>query len=506
MKKGLQLYWLSAATLGLALLSSACNSNDTWETAPSNYSGTKVTGFSLKKSNKILYNLDSVYFSIDLVEGRIYNANPLPYGTRIDSLGVNITSDACTVMQLFMKVGEKTDSMIDYIADQNKAINFSEGPVRLHMVSADGESERDYIITLNVAPSVADSLYWDELSKGQLNGIAGMTRCKTVKAGDEALMLSTSATGAAAVSTFIPASKSGGGNWLPKPVTPEFYLTPTDVNSVAMVNPTLKVESFTASDQGFLYVVDTEGRLFISTDKGHTFHLLDNGWVTISAPYPQNNSVLGVKNADGKNIYAIASPHTGVSELGEISADFPMGGVSGSAFLSSSWASRPMVVMIGGRTFGGAISGATWAFDGSRWAKISNDLPAGEGYAMTQYTICETDTINWTASRKNVLIAFGGSDGVAPSREVWISRDMGVNWQKGSSLLQLPEYMPAPVGASLLVFDKEYTADAAPKAVKPITSWQCPYLYLFGGYDAGGAIINEYWSGVINHLTWKPLQ
>lgn len=500
---------MSALPLGLALLSSACNSDETWETAPINYSGTKITAFSLKKNNKILNNLDSIYFSIDLLDGRIYNANPLPCDTRIDSLGVTVSADACSELKLIMKVGEKTDSTVDYIANTDKAVvNFSEGPVRLHIVSADGQSERDYMITLNVAPAVADSLYWDELDRGALSGVDGMTRSKTVKVGDKALMLSASATGAAAISTFIPATKSGGGNWTANPVTPEFYTSSPDVNDVAgLVSPTLNVESFTASDQGFLYVLDTDGRLFISTDEGRTFKLLDNGWISISAPYPVVNSVLGVKESDGKKVWAIGSPHSGTREFGEISADFPLSGVSAAVSLSTIWSPKPMIVMTGGRPASGTPSGATWAYDGSRWAKISDDLPAGEGYAMTQYTICETDTMTWRASQKDVLIAFGGYDGEAISREVWISRDMGVNWQKGSQLLQLPEYMPAPIGASLMTFDKTLSVnDASTMAIKPITTWDCPYLYMFGGYDARGAIIDEYWSGVINHLTWKPLQ
>ena len=113
---------------------------------------------------------------------------------------------------------------------------------------------------------------------------------------------------------------------------------------------------------------------------------------------------------------------------------------------------------------------------------ISDQLPAGDGYAMSKYVIAETDTMTWTVKSREVLIAFGGMRNSVPSKEVWISRDMGVNWQKGSSLLQLPDYMPAVSGASLLVFDKTLEVGrVAPRAVKPITQWDCPYLYLFGG-------------------------
>ena len=48
--------------------------------------------------------------------------------------------------------------------------------------------------------------------------------------------------------------------------------------------------------------------------------------------------------------------------------------------------------------------------------------------------------------------------------------------------------------------------DAAPAAIKPITEWQCPYLYLFGGESADGVLLDDYWSGTVNYLTRKPLQ
>ena len=71
-------------------------------------------------------------------------------------------------------------------------------------------------------------------------------------------------------------------------------------------------------------------------------------------------------------------------------------------------------------------------------ALVSEQPPAGDGYAMSKYVIAETDTMTWTVKSREVLIAFGGMRNSVPSKEVWISRDMGVNWQKGSSRLRVP--------------------------------------------------------------------
>ena len=80
MKKGFLSYCLAVTmTAGAMVAFSGCNSSDTpWNNDPANYSGTQITSFNLKADKAILNNLDSVFFSIDLIDARIFNANPLP--------------------------------------------------------------------------------------------------------------------------------------------------------------------------------------------------------------------------------------------------------------------------------------------------------------------------------------------------------------------------------------------------------------------------------------------
>ncbi len=488
--------------MALATAASSCNSDETWGTDPQDLSGTAVTAFSLKADNSVLNNLDSVYFSIDLVDCLIFNASPLPFDTKIDAIAVSISSDACSVAELYVNGDEEKEaSVVNYLTSPDEKIDFSNGPVRLHLVSADGQHERDYQISLNVAKESSDSLYWDELQAGSLFGVASMKRAKTVKTGDNALMLSLSATGKAGISKFIPATKTGGGNWGPTIVEPVFSRNGVAVDAASF----LDVESFTATENGDLYVIDKDGTLYRSTDNGSNFAMVDNNWESVTAPY--RDAVLGVKDNAGSLTLAAYPPSAWPQGGATMPADFPVAGTSGAAVFDSKWATNPQIVITGGKTTGGNFTGATWAFDGKKWAKVSDRLTAATGYAMAKYIVAETDTTTWRVTQREVLIAFGGQ-GEKNVSEVWISRDMGVNWQKGSSLLQLPEYIPFTTGASLLVFDKTLDAGSSvtPLAVKPITSWDCPYLYMFGGYDSNGNIRDTYWSGVVNHLKLKPLQ
>lgn len=491
--------------ISLGAVVSSCNSDETWGYETADYSGTAVTGFSLKADASVLNNLDSVYFSIDLVESKIYNAAPLPYGTKIDSIAVSISSDLCSVAELHVKAAEadKEDTVVNYLTSPDTKINFANGPVTLHLVSGDGKYERDYKITINVATAVSDSLYWDQLQAGHLYGVDAMKRSKTVKVSNYALTLTVSSTGKAGISKFIPAEKDGGGNWAADIIEPTFTNNNNIVDAASMLN----VESFSAAENGDLYIITDDGSLYQSQDGGVNFAMVDSGWSSISSTYL--NGVLGVKDNNGNFTWAAYPTSTWTQAGNTIDLDFPQSGISGAAVFTSKWANNPQIVITGGKNANGDISGATWAFDGNKWAKISNSLPAGSGYCMTTYTIAETDTTTWRTTQREVLIAFGGqTEKLINLNKVWISRDMGVNWQEGSETLQLPKYIPFTTGASLLVFEKtlDATQTVTPLAVKPITSWECPYLYLFGGYDSNGNINSTYWSGVVNHLKLKPLQ
>ena len=53
-------------------------------------SNVAVTAFSLNEDDDVMANLDSVFFSIDLANGVIFNADSLPIGTKIDKLVTTI--------------------------------------------------------------------------------------------------------------------------------------------------------------------------------------------------------------------------------------------------------------------------------------------------------------------------------------------------------------------------------------------------------------------------------
>ena len=83
--------WMRALipAVGLAMMAGACNSDSVDNTPQTGYvepTDVAVTGFKLKADSKILSGLDTVFFSIDLQRGLIYNADSLPKGEKIAKL------------------------------------------------------------------------------------------------------------------------------------------------------------------------------------------------------------------------------------------------------------------------------------------------------------------------------------------------------------------------------------------------------------------------------------
>ncbi len=88
-------------------------------------SSVAVTNFSLKAKSGTKVKLDSVFFSIDLNRGVIFNADSLPVGTDITKLVpvISYTSSASAVT--LTQSGGKTTGEIDYKTNPSDTVDFS---------------------------------------------------------------------------------------------------------------------------------------------------------------------------------------------------------------------------------------------------------------------------------------------------------------------------------------------------------------------------------------------
>ncbi|MDE6175752.1 MAG: hypothetical protein K2F88_09340, partial [Duncaniella sp.] len=165
MNKRFPLYSLLA--LVLTAFVAGCNDDEgSTFVSEGDFGNCSVTSFSINKNDKVLTGLDSVFFSIDLVNGRIFNADSLPKGTDVSKLVINIGTSSASACELtFRKLGTSRDTTINYIDSPTDSINFSNGPIKMMVTSYNGQSKREYSIDVNVHKVETDTLFWAEGAK-----------------------------------------------------------------------------------------------------------------------------------------------------------------------------------------------------------------------------------------------------------------------------------------------------------------------------------------------------
>lgn len=509
MKKYFSIYVLMSLVAAMSAFT-ACNSDDD-NTAfnsidTSDQSACMIKSFSLDANDAILANLDTVFFSIDLNSGIVFNADSLPLGTRIDSLGVTMTTSSVSKAEIIMPGSNGQDTTVNYLdntASTGKAINFSRGYVTVHLESANTLATRDYRVYVNVHKMKPDSLAWGETAYSRFpTSLSNPTALKAVKFKGYAVCFASDGAGNA---TRAVSSNPGLNDW--------------QIVSVNMP-ATLDVNTLTATEDA-LYAIDG-GILSKSTDEGVT-------WVSTGTPMSHiycafNESIIGVDRHSDNKFYYATYPATTQTRIPD---NAPVAGTGSPLTFSTEWSSNPMVFVLGGTTASGENVGSMWAYDGSQWAEVSQrGIPAVSGVTMFPYFFFTVQD-DWKVTEKSVLLAFGGrQDDGTLSRPTYISYDLGINWDKAGYLMQLPEDVPSLAGAQALVFEKTLTSSRAAgvwtpvelprmsgwlavdneSEIAPITSWDCPYIYLFGGVTESGSVNKNVWRGVINRLTFKPLQ
>ena len=454
----------------------ACNEDTPVETTFS--SDTMVYSFSLSDDDSVLKNLDTVFFSIDLVKAQIFNADSLPYGTRINKLVPQIKLvEGASAATIKFTTEAGTDTTTNYIDNPGDTICFSNGPAILTVASPSGTFTREYTITVNVHKVKSDSLSWGENAYSALpTTLANVTAQRTAANNNGIYCLTTDG----ASFSIAHTASDEVDNWTKTTVT---LPAGADINSFSG-----------AGDE--LYILGANGALFSSAD-GSTWTATGNTWKYIYGDCAGKIGGAALRNG----VYSFEQYPAGVTM--EIPADMPVSGTSIPVHYKAPMAEGSTSVFIGGKLADGSLTNKAWAFDGTNWVKISNKgLPTAlEAMTMVPFFTYHISNV-YVPTRYSVFMAFGGTDGTTINKKVYMSNDYGMTWTEGSAFVQLPEDVNPGYNAQGFVRN---TIMYPSRATRPIEEWECPYIYLFGGYDADGQLNNTIWRGTLNRMTFKPL-
>ena len=484
-----------------------CNTSSDYEVGENTSSSVVVYSFKLAKDDSVLANLDTVFFSIDLVKGEIFNADSMPYGTRTDKLVPVIRLlDGVSRCDLTSVDADGKETVHNYVTNSTDSVDFSNGPVKLTLVSPDGLTSKDYQIKVNVHQVKSDSLVWGRTAMRALpTTLQAPSAQRTVQLGDKLYCLTAQGTSACMAVTDDP----GADDWTLKSVT-----LPAGAD----------VETFSAAGNALFILAS--GNLYRSTDDGASWTDTGCRWHGIYGAY--SDCLMGSVLQDG--VWTVEQYPTRVSFA--MPAGMPVSGVSVPIAFDFDMSTAPQMLFTGGVRHDGSLCPDTWAFDGSSFACLSNQsLPKGlKNMTLVSFYTFHTNSI-FITTRHSVLMAFGGNDGKDNNRTVYTSNDYGMTWQEGAELIQLPAQIPAMQNAQAYTYSTTMHARSsawiefpcvaripagvalmplelatASRATEPITEWECPYIYLFGGTNAGGALYNTVWRGTINRMMFKPLQ
>ncbi len=495
MKKQKIYFFLCIAALFLSGIS--CNSTEDDVISYTVSESVRVSGFSLAANDSVLAHLDTIFFTIDLNKGQIYNADSLPVGTDVSALIANISFDNVAQAKIYMDKGDpaKNDT-IDYIANPTDSIDFT-SKVSLEVTAQNGTTVKWYSVKVNVHQIDPDSLYWNTMFGVRplpCGSQATVDAQKAVyyKGKVQSFIVSNS------TCTLYTAEDPYADDWTPQPLSLSF-------------TPDLK--SLQATDEA-LYMLSQTGELYRSENgvdwasTGQTFYSLVGTW---------KSRLLGVVSENGVYKHDCYPRPAGFVPY-PTAANFPITGSSPMVtFVSEYDLDSPQSIMVGGRMADDNLTGATWGYDGEAWAQLQGSIKPCEGAILFPYFTFTTSEY-WITTQYTSWIVIGGREAAGVADSVYVSVNNGNTWSKAPQSLAMPTYINPRAFASVMVVDADFTSRSAASLWKfmPIrrvpamsvartSDYQIPYIYIFGGENNSGDIYNEIWRGAIGRLRYPPI-
>ncbi len=486
----------------IGTLSSCNKKTETEEEIYMPASSVAVTNFSLKAKTGTKVKLDSVFFSIDLTHGVIFNADSLPVGTDVTKLVPVISYASSASAVTLTQSGGKYTGEIDYKTNPSDSVDFS-GKVVLKITAEDKTTTRSYDIKVNVHTMDPDSLIWDRVETLKMPSRMGSPeQQKTVGYKDTSYTLVKESDGSY---TLAVATDLQVGEW-------EVHVPTLDFEpDVRTLNAT--------SDQ--LFLLDSTGTLHTSAD-GLTWENTGCIWTNIIGAY--DDAMLGMRSEGGKLLHTCWPADAGYAET-PVSSDFPLSEYTDFVQFSNRWTTLPVGFLVGGRLADGSLTDKTWGFDGDHWAVLSEGMtPKISGATLVPYFVYRKTSSSLMQTEFSVWMLIGGIrfDGKS-NRTIYVSYDNGVNWYAAETSMQPSDNFPSLRNLDGIM--AEWPKDASLESNWTVSGsrgetgmarvkynveyykvyWDCPYIYIFGGTKEDGSLNCDIWRGVLNRLSFVPL-
>lgn len=441
------LFYSTLFALILSFASCLGDSNDTVYTLSSD---AEIYSFSLTHDSiSQLKNADSTKFSIDQVNGLIYNADSLRCGTKIDRKLVMTYSGGVGILNI-------TNGDSTWIASGD-SVDFAQ-PVKLKVWAADGVSTKLYTAEIRIHNIDPDSIQYKKIKDSESN--LDYTDKFTVLYNNR----------------FYTYVRNSGVIQLYQSTDAISWTDVTSsLNGMPAADVVVKNIRVCKDD---LYVNTASGELYVSEDAvtwtkvtSVTDQVLNVlGGIETDIFSPNTGKIVLIVRKDGENIFA-SFDNNGITYGTEVPDDFPVKSVFVSFVYEKSFTQR--LVVVGGYAENGSVLNTVWNTTSSEaglsWGKLSQDIGSSllEGLNAFYYD-------------SKILVMNGKLLDGSLNQMIYYSEDGGISWKKAPNKYLPPLEYTWRYDASLCV-DKEN------------------YFYILGGKNQNNNLL-DIWKIRMNRL------
>lgn len=438
----------------ITLLLASCLGSDDNNTSTAVPRDAQIATFSL--TNDSVPGLNSLKFTIDQLNGLIFNMDSMPYGTEVGQVLCNIkfVSYASNVA---ITQEAHPDSTFSWI--EKDSVNFSK-PVKMVVTAIDGGTTKTYTAKINIHQVNPDSMVWERYADNFIPGTIEEQKVITYPYND--------------ADAYFMYTKGSGGYKL-------YYALTDNVKQweelpLSGLTGNDKLISQVTAFGNRLYMPSKSGLLYASFD-GINWSLVENtpsvGHLLGALGEGRNQSPVLAAIVENDGVLSFASMNeNGEWTLGENVHDkFPVANVASIPYTNMYHA---YLMVVAGRDKDNQLTNTAWAtMNGKDWALLINDghdyFAKKEGLLLARY------------DDKFFLMGGINAEGKA-SKEIYTSIDYGVSWNLQDTLVVFPNAYTARGFASIDVDENDY-------------------MLIFGGKSGNDANhLNEIWRGRINRL------
>ena len=430
--------------------------------------------------NDSIAGLSNVRFTIDQLNGKIYNKDSMPYGTVIDEKVLcKLTFDSQLDVASIMFVNIEKNDTVFWAGTDADSIDFS-SPVEMTIMPFDGVSTKKYEAKINIHQVNPESMVWQKYS--DLFSGKKYNDMKVISFRDSYYMYVTES----GVYRLFVSDKEKINNW--KEITLSGF-------------PEKAVLSQITENEGELYIITEDGALYNSsagqnsTGEQKWSHvegvpaiktLLGCLSANIISSVPSVVSGIAVENGTMKFIRI----HNNNWEIGAVvQANFPVSGF-GSINYESMY--NPRIVIAAGRDKNNNLTNNIWStIDGLSWALFSNNgapFSPREGVALSIYD--------------NIFFLVGGIDNKGKAlKDIYVSVDQGITWLHNYFVYVDSEDEDSEEQILVEKFYYELPEDYAARGFNSVVVDDNNYMLLFGGKAGKDTnVLSDLWRGRINRL------